>query len=460
MNRQQISQQEIELLEIGLDHFNPGIRHESLQKLQTLAEQNLITISEPKEIANLHCHTFYSFNGYGYSPSHLAWLAKKSGIRWMGIVDFDVLDGVDEFLRACELTGIRGTAGMETRVHIPQFADHEINSPGEPGVAYHMGTGFVSSRVPSSVIPAFDDIRQRAVQRNMQILDTLNDFLSPLSLDYETDILPITPAGYATERHMVMKIAEKSFSSLEDPIRFWQKKLDFPAEEIEIKVKNHISFQNLLRKKLMKRGGKAYVQPNKDSFPTVDEFHKIILAADAIPCSAWLDGTSSGEQEIEKLLDLLMEKGAAALNIIPDRNWNIADKDQKSVKLRELYRIVELAGILDLPILVGTEINSYGQKIVDNFEAPELTPVKDAFIEGANFLYGHTRMEILFGLGFQSEWAKKYLPQRSMRNSFYVKMGKLVPPRLDVGDFKDIINASMTPETVFEIFKEELRNEE
>jgi len=34
----------------------------------------------------------------------------------------------------------------------------------------------------------------------------------------------------------------------------------------------------------------------------VDEFHEIILAGDAIPCMAWLDGTSAGEKSIEKLL--------------------------------------------------------------------------------------------------------------------------------------------------------------
>ena len=60
----------------------------------------------------------------------------------MGIVDFDVLDAVEEFLDACEAAGVRGSAGIESRVFIPEFADREINSPGEPGVYYHMGIGF------------------------------------------------------------------------------------------------------------------------------------------------------------------------------------------------------------------------------------------------------------------------------------------------------------------------------
>ena len=78
----------------------------------------------------------------------------------MGIVDFDVLDGVDEFLDACDLVGVRGSAGIETRVFVPEFADREINSPGEPGVCYHMGIGFTSSQVPDGVAPILADLRQ------------------------------------------------------------------------------------------------------------------------------------------------------------------------------------------------------------------------------------------------------------------------------------------------------------
>ena len=77
----------------------------------------------------MHCHTFFSFNAYGHSPTSLAWLAKRRGFKLMGIVDFDVLDGVGEFLDACEVVGVHGSAGIETRVFLPEFATREINSP-------------------------------------------------------------------------------------------------------------------------------------------------------------------------------------------------------------------------------------------------------------------------------------------------------------------------------------------
>jgi hypothetical protein len=44
----------------------------------------------------LHAHTFFSYNAYGYSPSHFAFLARIRGLAVAGIVDFDMLDGMEE----------------------------------------------------------------------------------------------------------------------------------------------------------------------------------------------------------------------------------------------------------------------------------------------------------------------------------------------------------------------------
>ena len=418
-------------LENKLDSFDLTTRQTGLQELMALVNDNDIHLIPEKEIANLHCHSFFSYNGYGYSPSHIAWLGKKLGLKFMGIVDFDVLDGVDEFLDACELVGIRGTAGMETRVRIPEFEQYEMNSPGEPGVSYHMGTGFTSSSVPDSIKSTLDDVRLRVEQRNRQMLDKINQFLDPLYLDYEEDILPLTPSGNATERHMVHKIAEKAAQLLDDPVMFWSQKLEIPIDDVKREIKDQNKFKNMLRKKLMKRGSVGYTQPTTDSFPLIDEFHNIVTAAQALPCFAWLDGTSQGEQAIEALLELHIAKGAAVINIVPDRNWNIVDPKEKAAKLSNLYQIVALANDLNLPILVGTEMNQFGQKMVDDFFAPELEPVRESFIKGAYFLYGHTQMQRRWEMGYQSEWAKKHLPDRKVKNEFFEAVGRLIPPNFN-----------------------------
>ena len=380
---------------------------------------------------NMHCHTFFSYNAYGHSPASLAWLAKKGGFAAIGIVDFDVLDGVDEFLSACELLGVRGSAGIETRVFVPEFATREINSPGEPGIYYHMGIGFTSSQPPTEVAPILASMRTRAARRNREMLGRLNAHLAPLEINYEADVLPLTPAGNATERHMLaamIKGAERFLPDQAARIKFWAEKVRLEGNQIAASIDDYAKFSNLLRAKLMKRGGIGYVQPSPQSFPTIEEFHRLIVACGAVPCATWLDGLSEGEQAIDELLDLLVEKGAAALNIIPDRNWNIADPETRHRKVQQLHAIVQTAEKRDLPLNVGTEMNSPGNRLVDDFSVPPMAPLNGAFMTGAYFIYGHTVLQSMRRWGYQSEWARTHLPARRARNAFYETVGRRAAP--------------------------------
>jgi hypothetical protein len=440
--------QQVAELEAELNDFDPAVRAQALRELVSLAAQGAIPLEPEAEVANMHCHTFFSFSAYGHSPTSLAWLAKRRGFKLMGIVDFDVLDGVDEFLSACELAGVRGSAGMETRVFLPEFATREINSPGSPGVYYHMGIGFTSSHASEAVAGILADMRQRAGQRNQDIVSRVNAHLSPVEVDYERDVLPLTPAGTPTERHIVVAYVRAAERTVPDPVSFWAKKLNVEGDQVKTLMDDSPQFQNLIRSKLMKRGGVGYVQPGSGMFPSVEEVHKLILACDALPCATWLDGTSAGEQAIEELLELLISKGAVALNIVPDRNWNVADLETRRVKLQNLYHVVRLAQVLNLPLNVGTEMNSFGQKLVDDFDAPELVPVRQAFLDGAYFIYGHTVLQRTLGLGYQSQWTQAHLPSRRERNAFYTELGRKVPPGEEGMTRLRGLDAAMSPADV------------
>jgi hypothetical protein len=198
----------------------------------------------------------------------------------------------------------------------------------------------------------------------------------------------------------------------------------------------------------MKRGGVGYVQPDSGMFPSLETLHQLIEACGALPCGAWLDGTSAGEADAEEWLAFLVDQGAVALNIIPDRNWNIADPEAKRLKLGHLYRVVEAAQALDLPLNVGTEMNSFGQKLVDDFVAPELASVRQAFLDGAYFIYGHTTLQRAAGMGFMSDWAQSELPSRSARNQFYAEVGHLVPPGAAGLDRLERLDATASPQEI------------
>lgn len=411
-------------LEAQLNDFSPTRRTQALEALIASGD----TASASQEAVNLHCHTSFSYNAYGYSPSGLAWLARQRGFKALGIVDFDVLNGVDEFLEACELLGVRGSAGMETRVFVPEFASREINSSGEPGVYYYMGIGFSSSRLPATAAPILTDMRRRAEDRNRRMLARINEFLSPVTVSYDRDVLPLTPVGNATERHMLTAYLQAAAGRFPDPVPIWAKKLQLSPEQVSAQIGDAVKFPNTLLAKLMKRGGVGYIPPGAETFPSLERVNRLICACGALPCATWLDGTSAGEQAEEELLILLIGKEAVALNIIPDRNWNISDPEIRRFKVQKLYEVVALAGKLDLPLNVGTEMNAPGQKLVDDFDAHELAPVRQAFLDGADFVYGHTVLQRAVCLGYQSEWARMHLPTRRDRNAFYTQAGRLIAP--------------------------------
>lgn len=435
-------------LEAQINDFRPEVRAAALDEL---LRQEPAAPLPPREVANMHCHTFFSFNAYGHSPTSLAWLGRTRGYALMGMVDFDVLDGVDEFLAACDKTGVRAGAGIETRVYLPEFAQYEMNSPGEPGVLYHMGIGFTTTQVKPEAAALIGQLRGQSAERNRGMIARVNAHLAPVTIDYAADVLPLTPAGNATERHIVvayLQAAAARHPNDAERARFWAGKLQMTEDAVTTTMATPAAFQNLVRAKLMKQGGVGYVQPGHDSFPPIEKLHAMILACDALPCAAWLDGTTSGEERIEALLDLLVGKGAVALNIIPDRNWDIKDSATRDLKVRKLYEVVELARALDLPLNIGTEMNSFGQKLMDDFDAPALQPVRQDFVDGAYFITGHTVLQRQTGLGYQSSWAASHLPARRERNRFYTRVGRAVPPGAAGAALLKGVTPSMTPADV------------
>jgi hypothetical protein len=119
------------------------------------------------------------------------------------------------------------------------------------------------------------------------------------------------------------------------------------------------------------------------------------------------------------------------LNIIPDRNWNLSDPAEKAVKTRKLWEIVLAARRRHFIFSVGTEMNNYGQKFVDTFDAPELRPYAADFRDGGYILYAHTLLQRACGKGLLSTWAREtFRGDRARANAFYLEAGRRAfPPR-------------------------------
>ncbi|MHC4389384.1 MAG: PHP domain-containing protein [Planctomycetota bacterium] len=416
----------IQELEAKLDSFDPAERKEALFALCEKAEMGEVTLPEPGIDVNLHCHTFFSYNTYGYSPTKFAWLARKRGLAVAGVIDFDVLDGLEEFLEAARMLGLKACGGLETRVFVPEFSTRVINSPGEPGISYHMGVGFPAAKLEGRQNEFLLRLRDTAQQRNRDLTSRVNKHLRPVELDYDRDVLVLTPSGNATERHICLAYARKANDVLGDmdPLRqFWAEKLGCDVELLGLPEGRQLL--NMIRAKTMKRGGIGYVEPDQGSFPLMAEVNQFVLAAGGIPTGTWLDGTSEGEQAIQELLEVAMSMGVAALNIIPDRNYRQGTRDEK---LENLYKVVDLVEELGLPLVVGTEMNSPGQKFVDDFDSRELLPLMPVFLKGAHIIYAHSVLQQRAGLGYASDWAGKNFQSVAAKNQFFKRLGETLQP--------------------------------
>ena len=430
---EKISDMSISQLEELLSDFSAAKRQSALIELAWRVRSDQVQAPPPKLEVNMHYHTFFSFNAYGWSPSRVAWEAWKYGLLAAGIVDFDVLDGMEEFLRAGEIIGIRATAAMETRVFIPQYADQVLSSPNEPGIGYFMVGGCY--RMPDEGTKAagtLGGMRDMARLRNLQVMERVNDYLDKVRLDYQADILPLTPAGNATERHMLAAYDAKAREAIGDADAlavFWAEALAMTREDAANLLPDTPALHEKMRSKLMKFGGVGYVPPSSETFPDVSAVIEMAKGMDALPTMTWLDGTNPGESDMPALLGMLAEQGTAVLNIIPDRNWNLRNPEEKAVKVANLAKAVEAAKDLQMPLCVGTELNKLGLPFVDDFSAVELQPYIDDFVEGAYFLWGHTVLARNAGAGWASEWASaRFGADLTAKNAFYTKIGELAEP--------------------------------
>ena len=420
-------------LEEQLNHPDLSTRLQALRELKHLADAGKLATTPPRPWVNMHCHSFCSYNAHGFSPCRIAWEMCKRGVAVSGIVDFDVLDGLDEALAAGDALHSKFTVGLETRVYVKEFDNVVLSSPNEPAIAYYMGQGFTQAPVPNSR-PAHTlrRMRESAAARNKAIMERVNAYLGDVGIAYETDVLPLTASGNATERHMLEAYDNKSKQLIPDRGRrahFWAAKLLMGQSEVERMMDDAVRFRGVMRQRLMKYGSPGYAPPDPRNFPTHEEVVEMIRACGAMPMYAWLDGTSSGEEDTELLLDFFCTAGQVAINIIPDRNWNLRDPAEKAVKTARLNEIVAASKERNLPINAGTEMNKATQPLVDHFDSAELKPHVQTFLAGARIIWGHLLLLRHGGFGYLSPQAEVVFDKDLRRkNEFFRQVGALPVP--------------------------------
>lgn len=421
-----------------LNDFKMETRREALKAFLSQAQ-----FSQPGTLFNMHCHSFFSYNADGWSPSRIAWECRQRGLCAAALCDFDVLDGLEEFLAAGRSLALRTAVHLETRSYVREQASVDISSPGEPGVAYIMGCGFTT--IPKEGTPQalfLEQLRQGAQERNHALIARINAALPAIALDYTQDVVPLTPKGVATERHIIRAYVQKSLAQFKDGTQraaFWAPLLKCDVSSYAAIEADVPKMEELVRNALAKRGGIGYIQPTEKTFPLATDFLSWVRSCGAIPTIAWLDGTSGGEADAEQLLELMTHKGAAALNIIPDRNWNLKKPEEAARKQANLEAIVKGCVKRDLPINIGTEMNKGGLPFVDDITGPVLSLYAKEFTQGMQIMVGQTLLGRYAQAPYLSDRMVSEYKDLAKRNAFFAKIG--AAPALTEAEAQTLLGA-------------------
>lgn len=377
-------------IERKLLSFDYKEREQALYILKEKIKKGEIEKLSNPPYLNLHIHSFHSFNYKNWSPSRIVFEGWRQNLEYTGIVDFDTLIAIEETLFAGKLLDINVISGFESRVFLPELKDKVINSPREPGIYYLCGKGFKKNIDENSEEGKFfQNLKEIAQNRNKKVIEKLNDFLKDVKIDYEKDLLPLTPSGNPTERHIVVAYQKKSEEILRGRVDdFWTEILNIEKDIIKkLREEKPEDFQEILRKKLIKYGGPGYVKAEVENFPVFDDVVKMTEKAGGIPIGTWLDGTNPGEENPEKLVELLKSKGIKGITIIPERNWNIKDAEERKIKIEKLEEFMKTCIKMDMPVICGTEMNKFGQPFIDDFSQPVLSKYLPYFMESASTLF-------------------------------------------------------------------------
>jgi len=394
-------------------------RLDALRELKRLEAEGVIPPPRRRIGVNVHVHTSESFSIFR-SPTEAAWAGYRAGLEVMGINDHYTISGHAEFREACRILGLKATFSIEAMAMSEEAkkSGERYNDPKNPGRIYLCGKGVIKDlEAGSSSEHLLRSIRKAFRERCEKMTEKANSLLSSvapsLRLSFD-EVLKLTPRGNVTERHVAQAIVEtirSEFPSKEDRKNLLERLIGKIGDE---DLSREDKLQNLVRNRLLKAGGPAYVEEPEEAFPSIERMIKIFRDYGAIPTYPVLGNPiTEKEKNLGSLFDELEEIGIYAVEVIPKRNTRS--------RLQEILKEAEKHGF---PVFSGTEHNTKSpEPLLDEFSKdPEFLPV---FRKGANLLLGHHFLSEYCGKGYLREDGRLTFEDRKAGISFFSFVGKI-----------------------------------
>jgi PHP domain len=372
----------------------------------------------PRRGTNCHIHTNESFSVFR-SPSEAVWQAARDGVAVLGINDHYTVAGHEEFGRACAIAGIAPTFSLEAVAmdHAAEAAHLLLNDPDNPGRVYICGKGITRIPADSSVAAqSLARMRKSLEERNREMTAKVGQlFQERLNAEGPSweGVRALTPRGNATERHVAWATLVRLRDLAAEKGEALAALIERCCAAAPPEGADDAALQIFLRAKLLKAGKPCFVSESPEAFVSSEELRQIFLAFGAIPTYPILGNpVTSGEHDVEALLDRLEGEGFWAVEVIPHRNTR-----------ERLAEIVSAARRRWCPVFNGTEHNT-----------PETRPLLDPFALDPDFepwfsrscalLLGHQSQVKRGAQGFVGEDGCPAIPDARARFEYFSNIGR------------------------------------
>lgn len=363
-------------MDILTQKLNAPDRRERIEALSELKRRGEgAPAPDRRGFTNNHVHTKYSFSPY--SPAMAVWMAYRSGLETVGIIDHDTVNGAEEFAEAGSILGIATTAGFEMRTDWSgtRLAGRRINNPDQLTSAYICAHGLARTQLERADA-LLKTVRRSRGRRERLMTERINAIFGgwDIALDYDADVLPCSYAahgGEVTERHLLYALAlkmERRLGRGEALARFVTRQLGIA---LSAKQQGYLAdahsdvyaydLLNILKGAFMPR---IYADAGKDEMPPVADAVKWIRSLGAIPTYCYLGdvkASPTGDKKEQKFEDDYLddvfaecrELGFEAVAFMPSRNSRA-----------QLKKVMALCGRYGFMQISGEDINQPRQSFI------------------------------------------------------------------------------------------------
>ena len=309
---------------------------------------------------NTHIHTPFSFSSFTGLEQAFE-MAVEEGIKALGINDFYVTDGYEEFAALARQNRIYPLFNIEAIALSKKLQDQgiRVNDPANPGRIYLCGKGLKHPvKLQGTCREMLEEVKAESQRQIVEMLGKLNLWLKETGIDlvftYD-EIRSRFARQLVRERHIAQALRVAIFERYphETQRRETLQKI-YGGAPSTVDLHHDAALENELRNNLLKAGKKAFVPEDEKAFLSVEQVREIVLEAGGMLCYPVLLDDAAGnitefEADREQLCQNLVAMDIRCIELIPQRN-----------KLEIMEPFVRFFHEKDFVVTFGTEHNAPG----------------------------------------------------------------------------------------------------